>query len=93
MEDFRKEINEGNFLEYMEYQGNYYGTNQRKIKEISENGKICILDLDLKGAKKIFEKNFSSKFIYLLPQSLEDLRKYLINLNEEDLEVVEKRVN
>ena len=31
---FKKEIEEGNFIEYVEYSGNYYGTNKKKIEEI-----------------------------------------------------------
>lgn len=92
-EDFKKDIETGDFLEYIEYQGNYYGTNWKSIKEVKDKGKICLIDLDLKGAKKIFEKKTNFKYLYLLPTSLEEFREHLHALNKEDVEVIEKRVN
>ena len=48
-----KEVRAGNFLEYEEVHGYYYGTLKRVVREITDQGKTVIFDIDVKGALHI----------------------------------------
>lgn len=51
--DFEQEIQQADFLEYNEVHGNFYGTSKSEVLNVQARGKICILDIDVKGAKDI----------------------------------------
>ncbi len=51
--DFEQEIAQGDFLEHNEVHGNLYGTSKSEVLQVQRRGKICILDIDVKGAKDI----------------------------------------
>ncbi len=90
-EEFKKEIANNNFIEYTEYNGNYYGTLKQQVEKINKKGKICIIECEVDGAKNIFQSGLNCNFLYILPPSLEELRKRLINRGEK-LKSVEKRI-
>jgi guanylate kinase len=52
-EEFEADIARGNFLEHNEVHGNFYGTHKAAVREIMKQGKICVLDIDVKGAMDI----------------------------------------
>ena len=75
--DFRAGIARGDFIEWNEVYGYLYGTSGSDIKELLENNKDIILDLDTKGAinlKKLFPEGI---YIFISPPSLEELKKRL----------------
>lgn len=92
-EAFKKDIKKGNFLEHVEYSGNYYGTNRKQFSEIRKNGKICIIEVEMNSARKIFEQGIDCRFVFVLPPSVEQLRERLLSRDAGvDLESVERRV-
>ena len=91
-EEFNEEIKSNNFIEYVEYSGNFYGTNKIQVNEIRNRGKICILEIDILGAKKVFEYGLDCEYMFILPPSMEELRKRLINRKTENLQVIERRL-
>src|SRR5262249_61167837 len=48
-QEFEEMIRRGEFLEYAEVFGNYYGTARRFLKEARERGKDLLLDIDVQG--------------------------------------------
>lgn len=76
-DDFKKKIDEGFFLEYAEYAGNYYGTPKKYIKEKLDQGIDVILIIEIQGAKKIKEILPESLLIFIMPPSLKTLVKRL----------------
>jgi guanylate kinase len=40
-------IESGKFIEYVKLFGNYYGTSLNSIDKVTEEGKVCILDLEI----------------------------------------------
>ena len=48
-----KEIADGQFLEYAHVHGNIYGTSVAAVREVAANGKCCILDIDVQGARQV----------------------------------------
>ena len=54
-EQFLSKANNNKFLEYMQYNGNYYGTSISELSRIIASGRSPILDIDINGVKKFIE--------------------------------------
>lgn len=76
--EFFKKVDQGLYLEWAEVYGNYYGTLKHKIKRLLDSGKDVILKVDIKGALNIKEKIDDAVLIFILPKSMEELRKSMI---------------
>ena len=85
-EEFEEDIKKDEFLEYAEYSGNYYGTPKKYIKEHLDKGEDVILEIEIQGALKIKEKLDETVFIFIMPPSMNELKRRLINLDK-----IEKR--
>ena len=90
-EDFIKKIDEGYFLEYTNYAGNYYGTPKKFIKEKIEHGTDVILEIEIEGAANIKKLIPEAIFIFILPPSLKILLKRLKNRNTDSNEKIIER--
>jgi len=55
-ESFEEDIKAGNFLEYAEVHGNYYGTSLKPVNEALETGKLVIFDIDVQGHRLVRAK-------------------------------------
>ncbi len=80
-EEFEKEIEEGYFLEYTNYVGNYYGTPKGPIKEKLDQGIDVILEIEIEGASNIKKLLSESIFIFIMPPSIKTLVKRLKKRN------------
>lgn len=90
-EEFMENVNDNNLLEYAEYNGNYYGTPKSKIQEKLDAGIDVILEIEIQGALKIKELIPSTIFIFILPPSMKELKKRLVNRKTEDREKIINR--
>ncbi|MBU5482721.1 guanylate kinase [Clostridium sp. MSJ-11] len=82
-EEFLDKISENDFLEYAEVYGNYYGTPKSKVIEMIESGEDVILEIDIQGALKVKENYPNGVFIFILPPSMEELKKRITNRGTE----------
>ncbi|MBL4934957.1 guanylate kinase [Clostridium sp. YIM B02515] len=82
-EDFKNRIDKGDFLEYAEVYGNYYGTPKSSVIEMLESGKDVILEIDIQGALKVKEAFPEGIFIFILPPSMEELKQRIIKRGSE----------
>ena len=76
-EEFKKKIDEGYFLEYTNYSGNYYGTPKENIISKLKQGIDVILEIEIEGAsnvKKIFPEAIC---IFIMPPTLRELLRRL----------------
>lgn len=80
------------FLEHTEFSGNLYGTSRDAINALKEEGKVCILDIELNGVRAIKKSGIAARYVYIAPPSLEELKKRLELRNTETLESLEKRL-
>lgn len=78
-EEFEERINNNVFLEYAMYNGNYYGTPKDKINEKLNEGKDVILEIEIQGALKVKELVPDAIFIFIMPPSMKELAKRLVN--------------
>ena len=90
-EEFIKKIDEGYFLEYTNYAGNYYGTPKKFIKEKIEHGTDVILEIEIEGAANIKKLIPEAIFIFILPPSLKVLLTRLKNRNTDSNEKIIER--
>lgn len=85
---FEEKINNGEFLEYAEYNGNYYGTPKEHIEEKLIKGIDVILEIEVQGALKVKELVPEAICIFIMPPSMKELKKRLIGRGTESKEKV-----
>ncbi len=92
--EFKKNIEKGNFIEYEEvYGGLLYGTLKSEIDRIWGKNKIVVFDIDVVGGINIKEK-FPDKTlsIFIMPPSIEVLKKRLIDRGDVSPEQIKIRI-
>ena len=90
-EEFKRRIEENDFLEYDEHFGNYYGTPKSFVEETLKT-KSVIMEIDVVGslnAKKFFP---DCVLVMIVPPSIEELKKRLIGRGTEGEEQIEGRL-
>ena len=92
---FEEHIRQNDFLEYeMVYEGLYYGTLKSELDRIWAEGKMPVLDIDVKGAiaiqKQLGDQAFS---IFILPPSIEVLKERLETRNTDSEEKMQMRLD
>ncbi|MBO8131591.1 MAG: guanylate kinase [Candidatus Marinimicrobia bacterium] len=96
-DEFEKKIKRGEFAEWEEIFHNYYGTLKSALEKAIRDGKILLLDVDVKGGlniRKFYPENSVS--IFLLPPSEEELDRRLRSRgtdNEDSLRMRKKRAH
>lgn len=91
-EKFETLIKNKAMLEYASYCDNYYGTPKESVETHLNKGQNVILEIEMQGASQIKSIFDEAILIFIMPPSLEILRKRLIDRGTESMEVVEKRL-
>ena len=89
---FEKMIKSGEFLEWAEFAGDYYGTPKFSVNNYLSCGKDVLLEIEIQGAKQIKEKCPESILVFLAPPSFEALEERLIKRQTESIEKVKVRL-
>ena len=89
--EFEEEISKDAFLEYAMYAGNYYGTPKKYIQQHLDNGEDVILEIEIQGALKVKEKIKEAVFIFIMPPSMQELKRRLEARKTEDQEKIDMR--
>lgn len=92
-ENFEKMIKNGEMLEYAVYGGNYYGTPKKAVCEMLDSGKNVILEIEAQGALKVKELMPEAVLIFVVPPSIEELRRRLKERAREDDAEIERRID
>ncbi len=83
-EDFERRIGGGDFLEYAEVHGNFYGTSLAESQKVFRTGKDLIVEVDVQGAIQIMDRpETDSVSIFILPPSFEVLKARLTSRGTE----------
>ena len=91
-EEFEQTIANDGFLEYAEYNGNYYGTPIAPIQRWLYEGKNVILEIEVQGAEKVMDKRKDLVSIFLAVPSMKELERRLRGRGTETDEVIERRL-
>ena len=81
-EEFERMVAAGDFLEWAEVFGNYYGTAVSALDHAKDAGKDLLLDIDVQGALQVMKKLPEAVSIFILPPSPEVLEMRLRNRSE-----------
>ena len=92
VEEFKAWIAEEKFLEYAEVYGNFYGTPLSKIEERLNRGEDVLLEIDIQGALNVKKKFPEGVYIFLLPPSLEELKRRIEGRGTETPESLSRRL-
>ncbi|WP_174919181.1 guanylate kinase [Peptacetobacter hominis] len=90
-DEFKKMIDDGDMFEYAERYGNFYGTPKAAIMKDLEEGIDVLLEIEMIGALNVKRMCPDSVLIFVLPPSLEELKKRLTGRGTETEEQIEKR--
>lgn len=92
-EEFEKEIENNNFLEYAKVHDNYYGTLLKPIQDALNNGKLVIFDIDVQGHEIVRSKlNSLVTSVFITTPSLKVLETRLNLRNTDNYDIIEKRL-
>ena len=93
-EEFQRNIDEGNFLEWAEFVGNRYGTPKDKVEELRNQGKNVLLEIEIAGATQVLEKVRDDRVIsfFLMPPSFKALEDRIRKRKSESEEKIQARL-
>ncbi len=92
-DEFEKMIKNDAFLEWAMVHGNYYGTSRKKIEDLLNRGKSCILDIDVQGGMQIKNKHPNAVSVFIMPPSFEELEKRLKERSTDNEESIKLRLD
>jgi len=91
--DFKNKIKSNEFYEYAKIFGNYYGTSKESVLNLLKNNNDVLFDIDWQGTQQLSKfKELNLLKIFILPPSKEELKKRLIQRNQDKPDVVEERL-
>lgn len=91
-DQFRRRVEQGEFVEYAEVHGNMYGTLRGPMEEAIAAGEVYLVEIDVQGALQLMALDVPGIFVFVAPPSMEELRRRLTNRGTEDPEVLERRL-
>lgn len=95
--EFLAMVDRGEFLEWAEVFGNFYGTPAAGLAHAAQRGKDLLLDIDVQGALQVMEKMPEAVSIFILPPSPQVLEQRLRNRSQAEgvtqAEVIERRLS
>jgi guanylate kinase len=90
--EFRKMIENNEFLEWAEVHGHLYGTSRDLLMGVTNKGIDIILDIDSQGAMQLKKKEVDGVYIYILPPSFDVLKARLMERKSESPDEIAKRL-
>lgn len=91
-EEFERMVDEEAFAEWALVHGNMYGTALKTLEEARNNGINLVLDIDCQGALKLKEQFEGGVFVFIVPPSMDELRRRLENRSSDSQDVIERRI-
>jgi len=91
-EDFVKRAAAGEFLEWAEVHGNYYGTSRIFVEEQMRAGTDILLEIDWQGARQVKKQFPQAAGIFILPPSIAALEERLHKRGQDEPHVITRRL-
>ena len=92
-DEFEEKISADGFLEYAQYNGNYYGTPKKPVYDKLDEGINVILEIEVQGALKVKEVCPDALMIMISPPTYENLEKRLRGRGDTKEEDIIKRLD
>jgi guanylate kinase len=90
-DEFQRRIDEGDFLEYVDYVGNRYGTLNSEIERLRGQGKAPLLELETEGALRV-KRRVENAVTIFVTAPVEELERRLRERATESSGQIEERV-
>lgn len=90
---FEEMIQKQELLEYVHVFDNYYGTPKKYVEDKIESGDDVILEIEIEGAMNIKESYPDAVLIFVLPPTIEELRRRICSRGTETMEQIEQRLD
>ncbi len=90
--DFVERVSRGEFLEWAEVHGNYYGTSKRWIEAEMTAGRDVLLEIDWQGAQQVRKAFPEAIGVFILPPSMVTLKERLAGRGTDSAEVIARRI-
>src|SRR5581483_11556448 len=90
-EAFARWIDDGKLLEWANVYGTPYGTPVAEVRQALARGEVVLLKIDVQGAAQVKAKVPDAVFIYLGPESVNDLEQRLVRRGTETEEAYQTR--
>jgi len=93
-EAMQQRISQGEFVEHAEVHGNLYGTSVQAVQTVTEQGKVCLLDIDVQGVSTVRKSLLAAitSYIFIAPVSMDILEERLRGRGSEREEAIQKRL-
>ena len=92
MQTFLGQVEEHQFLEHATVHGNAYGTRLADVEALRREGHDVLLEIDWQGASQVAACCPDACRIFILPPSVEELRRRLTGRGQDAAEVIDRRV-
>lgn len=91
-EDFVARAAQGEFLEWAEVHGNYYGTSRIMVEKQMQAGTDILLEIDWQGARQVRKQFPQAAGIFILPPSIDALEERLNKRGQDEPHVITRRL-
>jgi guanylate kinase len=91
-EEFERMIRDDEFLEWANFDGNYYGTARRFLEEVGQKEHDLLLDIDVQGAQQVKQRAPEAVSIFVLPPDRKTLEWRLRKRSEDAEDVIVRRL-
>jgi guanylate kinase len=92
-EEFEKDIENNDFMEYALVHGNYYGTSLKPINKALDEAKLVIFDIDVQGHEIVRKKlDAIVTSVFITTPSLKVLEERLNTRNTDSIDIIENRI-
>jgi len=92
LERFQEMVDNNELLEHAEYVANRYGTPRAYVEQKIAEGMNVILDIEVQGARQVYEKMPEAIMVFVVPPSIDELRKRLENRGTDTARAIEARL-
>jgi guanylate kinase len=92
-EEFKDMISKGQWLEWAQVHGNYYGTSKNFVENNLKKGQSILLEIDVQGTEQVMASGLKPVSIFIMPPSFEVLTQRLRSRATDSGAVIEKRLN
>jgi guanylate kinase len=91
-EDFVARSGRGEFLEWAEVHGNYYGTSRLMVEKEMKAGTDILLEIDWQGARQVRKQFPQAAGIFILPPSIDALEDRLNKRGQDEPHIITRRL-
>ncbi|WP_320006015.1 guanylate kinase [Maridesulfovibrio sp.] len=92
VEEFNEKLEAGEFAEWAEVHGNFYGTPKKPVEKMLFKGMDVLFDIDFQGCMQLMETMPDGIFVFMMPPSYGELRRRLEGRNTDTEHVINRRM-